>query len=148
MSEFTEPLLRSVVAISDPEPVCTILPRILRMPSRQLYALPLQTTAAYSPVAQQSDPKLLNEARWDLAWMLKMQDHDGGVRHKLTAQPRLRWPLPGPLPELAFVSPSRICARCIQSRWSLIMASSQPAMSREHYGWIEHVGVNRWMEAS
>lgn len=30
-----------------------------------------------------ADPKLLDDARWGLAWMLKMQDPDGGVRHKV-----------------------------------------------------------------
>lgn len=29
------------------------------------------------------DPQLLDEAQWGLAWMLKMQDADGGVRHKI-----------------------------------------------------------------
>ncbi len=32
---------------------------------------------------QPADPKLLDDARWGLAWMLKMQDPDGGVRHKV-----------------------------------------------------------------
>jgi endoglucanase len=32
---------------------------------------------------QPIDPKLLDNARWGLAWMLKMQDSDGGVRHKV-----------------------------------------------------------------
>lgn len=29
------------------------------------------------------DPELLGEARWGLTWMLKMQDPNGGVRHKV-----------------------------------------------------------------
>ncbi len=29
------------------------------------------------------DPQLLDEAQWGLAWMLKMQDTDGGVRYKI-----------------------------------------------------------------
>ena len=29
------------------------------------------------------DSQLFNEAQWGLAWMLKMQDADGGVRHKI-----------------------------------------------------------------
>ena len=31
-------------------------------------------------------PDLLDEARWNLRWMLKMQDADGGVWHKLTSE--------------------------------------------------------------
>jgi endoglucanase len=31
-------------------------------------------------------PDILNEARWNLEWMLKMQDEDGGVRHKQTSE--------------------------------------------------------------
>ncbi len=30
-----------------------------------------------------SDPRLLADSRWGLAWLLKMQDPDGGVRHKV-----------------------------------------------------------------
>lgn len=30
-------------------------------------------------------PDILNEARWEIEWMLKMQDMDGGVHHKLCA---------------------------------------------------------------
>jgi endoglucanase len=31
-------------------------------------------------------PDILDEARWNLDWMLKMQDADGGVWHKLTSE--------------------------------------------------------------
>ncbi|MES1189912.1 MAG: glycoside hydrolase family 9 protein [Steroidobacter sp.] len=31
-------------------------------------------------------PDVLNEAMWNLAWMLSMQDEDGGVYHKLTSK--------------------------------------------------------------
>jgi len=31
-------------------------------------------------------PDLLSEVRWNLDWMLKMQDRDGGVWHKLTSE--------------------------------------------------------------
>ena len=30
-------------------------------------------------------PDLLDEMKWELDWMLKMQDTDGGVYHKLTS---------------------------------------------------------------
>lgn len=32
---------------------------------------------------QYADPKLVDDARWGFAWLLKMQDPDGGVRHKV-----------------------------------------------------------------
>ena len=31
-------------------------------------------------------PDILNEARWNLEWMLKMQDTDGGAWHKQTSE--------------------------------------------------------------
>ncbi|MBK9575611.1 MAG: glycoside hydrolase family 9 protein [Fibrobacteres bacterium] len=36
------------------------------------------------PIPAGSEPPLLREARWNLDWMLSMQDADGGVYHKLT----------------------------------------------------------------
>ena len=38
------------------------------------------------PESGGSVPDLLSEARWNLDWMLKMQDRDGGVWHKLTSE--------------------------------------------------------------
>jgi len=37
------------------------------------------------PETGNGTPDLLNEARWNLEWMLKMQDEDGGVWHKQTS---------------------------------------------------------------
>jgi endoglucanase len=37
------------------------------------------------PLPAGSDPALLRELRWNLDWMLTMQDVDGGVYHKLTS---------------------------------------------------------------
>jgi endoglucanase len=41
-------------------------------------------------------PDLLAQARWGLEWMLKMQNADGSVLHKVDAEPNLPW---GVLPE-------------------------------------------------
>ncbi len=43
------------------------------------------------PESKNSSPDLLDEIRWELDWMLKMQDKDGGVRHKVNSKvfPRL-----------------------------------------------------------
>lgn len=37
------------------------------------------------PESGNGTPDILNEARWNLEWMLKMQDEDGGVWHKQTS---------------------------------------------------------------
>ena len=37
------------------------------------------------PETGKGTPDLLNESRWNLEWMLKMQDDDGGVWHKQTS---------------------------------------------------------------
>jgi len=38
------------------------------------------------PETGNGTPDILNEARWNLEWMLKMQDEDGGVWHKQTSE--------------------------------------------------------------
>jgi endoglucanase len=38
------------------------------------------------PESGNGTPDLLNEVRWNLEWMLKMQDEDGGVWHKQTSE--------------------------------------------------------------
>jgi endoglucanase len=38
------------------------------------------------PESGDATPDILNEARWNLEWMLKMQDNDGGVWHKQTSE--------------------------------------------------------------
>ncbi|MFZ0732743.1 MAG: glycoside hydrolase family 9 protein [Candidatus Sulfotelmatobacter sp.] len=38
------------------------------------------------PESGNGSPDILNEARWNLEWMLKMQDDDGGVWHKQTSE--------------------------------------------------------------
>jgi endoglucanase len=46
------------------------------------------------PESGNGTPDILNEARWNLEWMLKMQDEDGGVWHKQTSEH-----FPGFMPE-------------------------------------------------
>jgi endoglucanase len=38
------------------------------------------------PESGNGTPDILNEARWNVEWMLKMQDDDGGVWHKQTSE--------------------------------------------------------------
>ena len=48
-----------------------------------LYELQQRTARPPTQFGHQPDPVLLEEARWGLTWMLKMQDPDGGVRQKV-----------------------------------------------------------------
>jgi len=48
----------------------------------ELYPSRFASDACNIPESGNSVPDLLDEARWSLAWMLEMQDPDGGVRHR------------------------------------------------------------------
>ena len=48
---------------------------------RRLKEIPLKI-----PETGNGTPDILNEARWNLEWMLKMQDEDGGAWHKQTSE--------------------------------------------------------------
>ena len=54
------------------------------------------------PETGNGTPDLLNEIRWNLEWMLKMQDDDGGVWHKQTSDhfPGFVMPEDDPLPSV------------------------------------------------
>lgn len=51
----------------------------------ELFGRKLQNVKLNIPESGNGTPDILNEARWNLEWMLKMQDHDGGVWHKQTS---------------------------------------------------------------
>ena len=51
----------------------------------ELYGSKLQNIKLHIPESGNRTPDILNEARWNLEWMLKMQDEDGGVWHKQTS---------------------------------------------------------------
>lgn len=52
--------------------------------SYMLHLYGLKETAARSGrSAPAPNPELLAQAQWGLSWMLKMQDSNGGVRHKV-----------------------------------------------------------------
>lgn len=51
----------------------------------ELYGAKLGSISLHIPESGNGTPDILNEARWNLAWMLKMQDTDGGVWHKQTS---------------------------------------------------------------
>ena len=52
----------------------------------EFYGAKLNTVKLHIPESGNGTPDLLNEARWNLEWMLKMQDDDGGAWHKQTSE--------------------------------------------------------------
>jgi endoglucanase len=50
----------------------------------EIYGQKIKEISLKIPESGNGTPDLLNEARWELEWMLKMQDADGGVWHKQT----------------------------------------------------------------
>jgi len=51
----------------------------------ELFSPKLASIKLNIPETGNGTPDLLNEVRWNLEWMLKMQDDDGGVWHKQTS---------------------------------------------------------------
>jgi len=52
----------------------------------EFYEPRLKDISLRIPESGNGTPDILNEARWNLEWMLKMQDDDGGVWHKQTSE--------------------------------------------------------------
>jgi endoglucanase len=52
----------------------------------EIYGKKLKGIRLDIPESGNGTPDILNEARWNLEWMLKMQDVDGGVWHKQTSE--------------------------------------------------------------
>jgi endoglucanase len=52
----------------------------------EIYGKKLKTVNLKIPESGNGTPDILNETRWNLEWMLKMQDTDGGVWHKQTSE--------------------------------------------------------------
>jgi len=52
----------------------------------ELFGPKLASIKLNIPETGNGTPDLLNEVRWNLEWMLKMQDDDGGVWHKQTSE--------------------------------------------------------------
>src|ERR1039457_5600541 len=51
----------------------------------EIYGEKLKNISLKIPETGNGTPDILNEARWNLEWMLKMQDGDGGAWHKQTS---------------------------------------------------------------
>jgi endoglucanase len=51
----------------------------------EIYGKKLKGISLKIPESGNGTPDILNEAHWNLEWMLKMQDADGGVWHKQTS---------------------------------------------------------------
>jgi endoglucanase len=54
--------------------------------SWEMFGPQLKNITLHIPESGNGTPDLLNEARWNLEWMLRMQDADGGVWQKQTGQ--------------------------------------------------------------
>jgi endoglucanase len=52
----------------------------------EIYGPKVQGVKLNIPESGNGTPDILNETRWNLEWMLKMQDEDGGVWHKQTSE--------------------------------------------------------------
>jgi endoglucanase len=52
----------------------------------ELFRAKLDRVKLNIPETGNGTPDILNEVRWNLEWMLKMQDDDGGVWHKQTSE--------------------------------------------------------------
>lgn len=52
----------------------------------ELFDAQLRDRKLNIPESGNGTPDILNEARWNLEWMLQMQDDDGGVWHKQTSE--------------------------------------------------------------
>jgi endoglucanase len=52
----------------------------------EMYGAKIKDVTMNIPETGNGTPDILNEARWNLEWMLKMQDDDGGVWHKQTSE--------------------------------------------------------------
>jgi endoglucanase len=52
----------------------------------EMFGQKLKGISLHIPETGNGTPDILNEARWNLAWMLKMQDDDGGAWHKQTSE--------------------------------------------------------------
>lgn len=52
----------------------------------EIFGPKLKKINLHIPESGNGTPDILNEARWNLEWMLKMQDDDGGVWHKQTSE--------------------------------------------------------------
>jgi endoglucanase len=52
----------------------------------EIYGPKLKSINLHIPESGNGTPDILNEVRWNLEWMLKMQDEDGGAWHKQTSE--------------------------------------------------------------
>ena len=52
----------------------------------EIFGRKIKNISLHIPETGNGTPDILNEARWNLEWMLKMQDSDGGAWHKQTSE--------------------------------------------------------------
>ncbi|HVS53302.1 MAG TPA: glycoside hydrolase family 9 protein [Opitutaceae bacterium] len=66
---------------------------------------PLASVSLHLPESGNGTPDLLNEVRWEIEWLLKMQQEDGRVYHKLSALNFNYWGPAEKDPSPRFISP-------------------------------------------
>jgi endoglucanase len=77
------------------------------------------------PESGNSVPDILNEVRWNLAWMLSMQDQDGGVWHKEVSEQFSGFVMPDKDPLLPYVigtGKSPYKSSCATADFAAVMA--------------------------
>ncbi len=69
----------------------------------EMFAHRVKTVRLDIPESGNGTPDILNEIRWNLDWMLSMQDEDGGVFHKQTSERFCEFVMPEQDPLVSFV---------------------------------------------
>lgn len=94
-------------------------------------------------------PDVLNECRYELEWMLKMQLEDGGVYHKLTAQNHGDFMMPekekttyyafdvSSLAVADFCAAMALCAR-VYDKYDIEFADRLKQAAKRAWGWLEN----------
>lgn len=93
-------------------------------------------------------PDIINECRYELEWMLKMQREDGGVYHKLTSQNHADFLMPeedllqfyafdvSSMAVADFCATMALCARVYQ-KYDADFAKKMEAAARKSWNWLE-----------
>lgn len=93
-------------------------------------------------------PDVLNECRYELEWMLKMQKEDGGVYHKLTSQFHVDFIMPeedldpfyayevSSMAVADFCAVMALCAR-VYKKYDAVFAEKLASAAKKAWGWLE-----------
>jgi len=113
--------------------------------THELFGPRLAGTSLNIPESGNGTPDLLNEIRWNLEWMLTMQDpDDGGVWHKQTSPAFAAFVMPDKDPTVSQVigtprSPYK--SSCASADFAAVMAMAQRAYARYDSAFAERAGL-------